>query len=125
MNKARDTLETLGAQDTQTTAKYSEALKSHANKAALKDSRVFKGFNCGKSLQRQPDQTAKESKWTQKIPQILKDMYQNNLKDSEWILKIPKDSKMIQKIPKESKRIQMIPNDSKRFPKILKDYKKF
>ena len=53
-------------------------------------------------MQRQPDETAKESKRTQKIPQILKDMYQKNPKDSERILKIPKDSKGIQNNPKDS-----------------------
>ena len=36
----------------------SDKLESQANQAALKDSKVFKGFNCRKSLQEQLAETA-------------------------------------------------------------------
>ena len=89
-------------------------IESQADQAALKDSKVFKGFSCKKSLQRQPAETAKESK-----------RFQKNPKYSKRTLKIPKESKRIQKNPKESKKIQKIPKDSKRFQKIPNESKRF
>ena len=82
-NKARDTLETLGAQDTKKLFSNSEELESQDNQAALK--RIPKDstaeVSCRDILQKHPAETAGETK----------------------------ESKRIQKDPKHYKRIQKIP----------------
>ena len=75
----------------------SDKLESQANQAALKDSKVFKGFNCRKSLQRQPAEIACRDTLQKSFQMILK------------------ESKRFQRNPKYFKKIQKMPRDSKRF----------
>ena len=102
-------------------------LESQANQAALKDSKIFKGFNMKKILQRQPAETVCRDTNREYDFKRLKEFkrIRKSTKEFKRIQKNSKESKRIQKNPKESKRFQKNPNDSNKFQKNQKYLNRF